>query len=168
MVVDLADGLADPTACTILRLLARTGQVTRRAAAAAGAHALARIASPEAGRLVAELAGGSRTGAVRSATSAASDPDGSATAMVAATARGSCGDRRSARTCAVRTAAAWCRPASGAADRTAASCRSRVDRFNARDDQLLAALLDEPRGMAKIPQALFLAAAQLHSAPDGR
>jgi hypothetical protein len=39
---------------------------------------------------------------------------------------------------------------------------SRVDRFNARDDQLLAALLDEPRGMAKIPQALFLAAAQLH------
>ncbi len=51
MVVDLADGLADPTACTILRLLARTGQVTRRAAAAAGAHALARIASPEAGRL---------------------------------------------------------------------------------------------------------------------
>jgi len=57
MVVDLADGLADPTACTILRLLARTGQVTRRAAAAAGAHALARIASPEAGRLVAELAG---------------------------------------------------------------------------------------------------------------
>jgi hypothetical protein len=57
MVLDLAVRVADPTACTVLRLLARSGQVTRRAAAAAGAHALAAFASPEAGRLVAELAG---------------------------------------------------------------------------------------------------------------
>jgi len=57
MVLNLGIGMADPTACTVLRLLSRSGQVTRRAAAAAGAQALAAIASPEAGRLVAELAG---------------------------------------------------------------------------------------------------------------
>lgn len=57
MVLELATGMADPTACTVLRLLSRSGQVTRRAAAAAGAQALAAIASPEAGRLVAELVG---------------------------------------------------------------------------------------------------------------
>lgn len=57
MVLDLAARTADSTACTVLRLLARSGQVPRRSAAAAGAHALAAFASPEAGRLVAELAG---------------------------------------------------------------------------------------------------------------
>lgn len=70
-VVEMAVTLSDPTACVVIRHLARAGQVDRTTAVSAGVAALSQRPTREAGQLVAELADAATTAHVGHATSGA-------------------------------------------------------------------------------------------------